>query len=244
MKRGKKAQIQISFSMIFSIILIIAFVALAIYAITKFLDIKKCSQIGLFKEDLQDSIDKLHSSDGGSDVFEKSLPSSIKEICFVDISKSYNKEEAVRYLALEHNFFFFPLESSCEGLESFEIKNINIEKITERKNPYCVVIEKGKVSLKIEKGIYDSSVCIDCSGSSSSDNSGNIEDRNKITGFCGVSMKTACQADNDCKAGGCSGQVCEGKNENTITTCEYKDCFDAEKYNLKCKCVDRKCQWN
>ena len=49
----KRGQLQISFGMIFSIIIIIAFVAVFIYAITIFMGWKRCAETGLFKEDLQ-----------------------------------------------------------------------------------------------------------------------------------------------------------------------------------------------
>lgn len=62
--------------------------------------------------------------------------------------------------------------------------------------------------------------------------------------FCGSSTNAECNSDEDCKVGGCSGQVCEGKKEGTITTCEFRDCYDNRKYGLSCGCVDNKCQWN
>ena len=40
-------------------------------------------------------------------------------------------------------------------MESFEILHINIENITQEKNPYCLDNINGKVSFKVEKGIYD-----------------------------------------------------------------------------------------
>ena len=62
--------------------------------------------------------------------------------------------------------------------------------------------------------------------------------------FCGLSTYGNCLVDSDCVIGGCSAQVCQSKNEEpTVTTCEYKDCYNAEKYELKCKCLAQKCQW-
>ncbi|MFB6075943.1 MAG: eight-cysteine-cluster domain-containing protein [Candidatus Aenigmatarchaeota archaeon] len=64
-------------------------------------------------------------------------------------------------------------------------------------------------------------------------------------GFCGSSTQETCSADADCVAGGCSGQVCQSKNEESIiSTCEWKECYDNEKYGLSCQCVEGKCQWN
>lgn len=62
--------------------------------------------------------------------------------------------------------------------------------------------------------------------------------------FCGQSTFGRCSSDSDCQKGGCSGQVCQSKSEKpVITTCEFKDCYDAESYDLGCKCVEKKCQW-
>lgn len=62
-------------------------------------------------------------------------------------------------------------------------------------------------------------------------------------GFCGLSTFSYCEKDDDCKIGGCSGQVCMGINENLFTTCEYRSCYDYRKYQMECKCFNNKCQW-
>ena len=62
--------------------------------------------------------------------------------------------------------------------------------------------------------------------------------------FCGMSTLGACESDADCVIGGCSGQICSSKNEGEIsTTCEYRDCYDAEKYGFDCVCVNHTCTW-
>lgn len=61
--------------------------------------------------------------------------------------------------------------------------------------------------------------------------------------FCGSSSLIKCSIDSDCNIGGCSGQVC-GASEDLFTICEWRDCYDAKKYNLDCRCVSNKCQWS
>jgi len=62
--------------------------------------------------------------------------------------------------------------------------------------------------------------------------------------FCGRSTDGKCSSDADCRQGGCSGQICQSKYEEKIfTTCEYRDCYNAKAYNLKCQCVAGKCRW-
>jgi eight-cysteine-cluster-containing protein len=62
--------------------------------------------------------------------------------------------------------------------------------------------------------------------------------------FCGVSSSGPCKDNSECKAGGCSGQVCYAASEGEpITTCEYRDCYNAKAFRVECRCVDDKCQW-
>ena len=72
-----------------------------------------------------------------------------------------------------------------------------------------------------------------------------IEKTLTLEEFCGWSTYGNCSSDSDCTSGGCSGQVCQSKYEEpVITTCEWRDCFDASKYGLKCRCIDGRCQWS
>ncbi|MBP8591126.1 eight-cysteine-cluster domain-containing protein [Candidatus Shapirobacteria bacterium] len=62
--------------------------------------------------------------------------------------------------------------------------------------------------------------------------------------FCGFSTYGECKSDKDCQAGGCSGQVCRAKNEEErATTCEYRSCYNAERYQKRCSCFEDRCQW-
>ncbi len=63
--------------------------------------------------------------------------------------------------------------------------------------------------------------------------------------FCGISLKDSCDSDSDCAPGGCSLQICGNISDvkNLMSTCEYKKCYDAKKYHMKCSCVEGKCMW-
>lgn len=173
MKRGKeskKAQVQISFSMIFSIFLIIAFIAVAIYAIVFFLGIAGCGKTGLFTEDFQTAIDRAWVSDGTETIFPTpdsslELDRKIKYVCFVDFPKPASGEweeyyEEAELYGSESNMFYWPMDDICETQKTVIIENININKITEKENPYCIENSKGKPEIKIVKGFYDDLVCI------------------------------------------------------------------------------------
>ena len=169
MKRGKQGQLQISFGMIFSVILIIAFIGAAIYFINIFLNFKKCSETGLFKQDLQETIDKAFNSEKTSEIFPKegtSLSKEIEIICFADFSRPVTNEDYeedfkwIKESGKDANVFFLPRENTCEGQESYNLKHLNISKITGSKNPFCFKKVNGKIEMRIEQGIYDNLVTI------------------------------------------------------------------------------------
>ena len=63
--------------------------------------------------------------------------------------------------------------------------------------------------------------------------------------FCGRSTMSYCTSDLDCVRGGCSASICQAKaDEQMLTTCEYRDCYDASRYGLTCGCFSGKCQWD
>ncbi len=161
---SRRSQLQISFGMLFSIILIIAFIAVAIYAITIFLNTKNCTQLGIYKEDLQGEIDRAFQNEESGFDFQGIVPSSVDYVCFVDTSSlikgSYLDKYDERYILEEENFFFAPLKDSCKDMRAFKIEHINIEKITSINNPYCAGKVDGQVSLRIVKGFNEDSVCI------------------------------------------------------------------------------------
>lgn len=61
----------------------------------------------------------------------------------------------------------------------------------------------------------------------------------------GSGSNPECRSDSDCKAGGCSGQLClsASKSGSTYTTCEYREEFGCLKY-ASCGCVGGKCAWD
>jgi len=78
---SKRAQMKISFGMIFSIILIIVFLAFAFWGIKKFLGIQEETMVLQFKSDLQDNIDKLWEGPQGQQTLEYKLPKKIEGVC-------------------------------------------------------------------------------------------------------------------------------------------------------------------
>ncbi len=159
-KRGKRAQhlFGLPFSVIFSILLIIFFIVIAFIAIRHFLDLRNCTQIGLFIEDLQADVDKAWGSQSSSFEFSGRLPGSLDYVCFANLSNSVSDgslEETVYneisiYEYTNSNLFFYPREKACD-IPYYNIKHIDIRGITDLKNPYCIKIDGGEIVIGIEK---------------------------------------------------------------------------------------------
>ncbi len=75
---------ELSFGMIFSIILIVAFLLAAFFAIKYFLDFQREIKYKQFEENLQSDIDRLWQSSSGSKQVEYILPKGVRAICFTD----------------------------------------------------------------------------------------------------------------------------------------------------------------
>ena len=162
----KRGQINLSFGMIFSIILIVVFIAFAFYAIGKFLDIQKSATTGQFIQALETDVNKMWKSSQGSQEIEYSLPTSVDSICFTDFESAVNPQsrkalyDEFRFVYFEdENIFFYPIGSSG-GVESTKIDNVDIIGITNNENPYCITAANGKIKLTIKKALDETLVTI------------------------------------------------------------------------------------
>jgi hypothetical protein len=161
---SKKAQQTMSmpFGLIFSIFLIVIFIAVAFYAVKFFLNISESSKIGTFYLDLQDDVNKAWSSQSSEFNFKIKLPSKIEKVCFANLSakitgsmEDYNQIK--NYEVYEANTFILPPEYA-KNMQWKMIHNLNLTKITSLRNPYCVPVDKG---LRIKKDFYDRAVTIE-----------------------------------------------------------------------------------
>ena len=156
-----------SFGMIFSIILIIIFIAVAFYAISKFLDYQKRIQVGQFVTYFQEDVDKMWSGSQGSVEKTYILPSKVEYLCFTDFSKtssgpgvSFYSDFQLFSSGEESNMFFQPMDAAA-GFGAVRINHIDIGKITDQENPYCILTEKGKVKVGIKIGLGETLVTIE-----------------------------------------------------------------------------------
>ncbi len=162
---GKKAQLSLSFGMIFSIILIVTFISFAFFAISKFLGIQKSVEVGKFLNDFQSDVDRIWQGSQGSEVKTYSIPKKIEYVCFADYTEQERGENSVLYQRLyevyyeNENMFFYPVGSG-EGLDSKELKHIDIKRMTEVENPFCIKNNQGKISFTIKKDFGEALVTI------------------------------------------------------------------------------------
>jgi len=158
-KRGqmkeKRGQLKISFGMIFSVIMIIIFLIFTFYAIRTFLGIQEKATVGLFLDDFQDDVNSVWQSIEGSQEREYNLPQKIEYVCFINGDSLASGENNDFFSDLkitlldENNIAFYPVGSS--GIESSEIRNIDIGEITTGENPFCIENKGGKVKLTLVK---------------------------------------------------------------------------------------------
>lgn len=162
----KKAQMQLSFGMIFSIILIIVFLSVAFYAITKFLNLKDNIQTGDSINKLQSDVDRIWKATQASESHDYLFPKKIKLVCFIDYTQNprgkfttYKEEDEIiniydeleRSMSTEgQNLFFYPMGSGG-SINAYELKHINLTKIVEEDNPYCFENFRGKTPMVLKK---------------------------------------------------------------------------------------------
>jgi len=128
-KRNRRAQIRLSFGFLVSMILIIVFIAAAIYVVGKMLALKNYSQIKQFKQQLQQDINTQWRGEFGSENYQYFLPKKIKKVCFSG--------------GIGGNFHFLPPGVSPD--DKFEHINVS--------SGFCIN-STGRVNVKLVK-IYD-----------------------------------------------------------------------------------------
>ena len=150
------------FGMIFALFLIVIFIVVAFVGIKSFLSFGRTSSVGLFYQELQDAVDDAWRGQSSSSHFDIDLPSKIDRICFANLSAMVtNKGEDYEFIkdfyVYEANVFLIP-PGKGEGMEWKLINHLDISKIIESKNPYCVNVEEG---LTIKKDFYDKLVWVE-----------------------------------------------------------------------------------
>jgi hypothetical protein len=165
----KKGQTELSFGMIFSIILIIVFLVLGFYIITSFLDLSKDLSLETFGKDLQDDVNRMWKTSKGSWSPEDGylMSSDVDKVCFVDLGSSakgsdseiYDEIKSSRANRYSQMLVYYPLKENSYTVK--EIEHLNFEETTSSNNPFCIDVNRDKVHLTIKKELYEQSVVIE-----------------------------------------------------------------------------------
>ncbi|MEK6945886.1 MAG: hypothetical protein AABW63_03770 [Nanoarchaeota archaeon] len=134
-----KGAMELSFGMIFSIILIIAFVVFAFWGIKKFIDLQKTAQVGVFIDDFKNDVDRVWKSSQSSEKKTYSLPSKIEKVCFSENSEIY-----------------FEPPGSGGNFDYMGVEHINVQQPSS--GNFCVSNIKGKVYLTLKKSFDENLV--------------------------------------------------------------------------------------
>ena len=157
---------ELSFGMIFSIILIVIFLGFGSYAIIKWIGITNTANVGKFLNDFQNDVNSAWKSAQVSQEKEYPLPSEIDLVCIGNYSGAsgtgndaglYN--ELKREYSEGENLIFYPI-GSAGGLSSKKIEHLNIQKTIESANPLCIRSINGKIKITLKKDYSDDLVTI------------------------------------------------------------------------------------
>jgi hypothetical protein len=138
LKKFKSGQMHLSFGMIFSIILIIAFIAFAFYGIRFFLRLQDTTKIGTFRENFQKDVDAMWKGSQGRQEVKYDLPNKIEQVCL----KNWQYE----------NLAFIPEDSV--KLDPVNISHLDIPK------DICFDNINGKISMILKKDYGENSVSV------------------------------------------------------------------------------------
>lgn len=162
-KRGQHTT-GLPFGLIFAIFMIVIFIIAAFWAVSHFLDIGKCSEVGLFYDGLQNKIDEGFSSQVSEFSFETTInKQGINKVCFGNLSGEITNQQDFevieRYYLEDANVFLLPPEKACD-IPFNKLKHINITEITKDENPYCIDLTM-RNEIIIKKGFYDRLVVVE-----------------------------------------------------------------------------------
>jgi hypothetical protein len=159
----EKRGFELSFTFIFSLILIAVFIFVAIWAIKHFLELKDRTMIQTAIEDLKSEVAEVWQAEESRKNITLLFPTSVQKICFANLSNINNPPlDLTPYKQLyqnkEKNVFILPFtlrnKYDIEGAYMISCGVVNCLNFA---NPLCVDVRGGKVNLVL-KGLPDGKV--------------------------------------------------------------------------------------
>lgn len=123
-----------SFSVIFSIFIIIAIIAVAVYAIIHFMSLDNCAQIGMFYDDFQSEITQAWKDEIYEDIFVVKLPREVETVCFgrLDVPTTFDSDVPLQnflkneYSSSPDTYVFLITKKDkelCEGMARLKLQH-------------------------------------------------------------------------------------------------------------------------
>ena len=144
----KKGQMELSFGMIFSIILIIVFLVFAFMGIQKFIGIGNQATNLKFTEDLKEDVNKIYLGSKASIIREYRLTKDVEAVCFTDQDEGNNlaihKKET---FPQRENILYVDMEKTLQG------------DVTDK--GLCFVSSNQKIILKLTKDFGETLITIE-----------------------------------------------------------------------------------
>lgn len=155
-KGNKKGQsvFGMPFTVIFSIIIIVAILATAFFVIRWWLEFQRCSEAGLFFKDLEKEVREAYASTFTDTLFTRPIPGSVRYVCIADLendvgSNGQEKEMLVefkRYADSDSNVFLYPSKQIC-----YEARSKLIDYLEEKEGIYCFDAINRRVEIRIKR---------------------------------------------------------------------------------------------
>ena len=153
--------------MIFSIIIVIFIIGISVYAITTFLQLGKTTEISLFYQRFQETVDDVWSSATTNKVISLSLPKSIELVCLGSLLTTGTNEYVSKMNVLKEyssgfqqqntNTFLYPPQKAGD----FAFKKVDKIDVSSLNRGFdCFEVKNGVVKIRLSKSEFDSLVKI------------------------------------------------------------------------------------
>ena len=144
-----KGQLELSFGIIFSLIIIIATIGTAGYFITKFVGTGKCTTLQFAYADLQERVDDVWGAALGNKEVTLQVPGGITSLCIGDIAFGSNatlRELVDPYVLEGVGIYALPPAKACDG-ELAARTSTHVSPGTF----LCKPVTRGKVTFRLSK---------------------------------------------------------------------------------------------
>jgi hypothetical protein len=165
-KLNKKGQTELSFGMIFSIIMIVGILSFGGYIIWKFTSFNECTESANLIRTFQEDINRIYYGSGGSytPASGYSLSAGKKMICLIDTESTARGENEDLYDTIKaearknFNLLFDPFTGTECG--EYKITHIDLQKSTAENNPLCFENKNGRVKITMIKNYGENLVTL------------------------------------------------------------------------------------